>query len=908
MSHLSPHRRSPRRRASRAGVAALTVLALGMQMPQQATAAKERDGVVPPIAGDAPFTPVVTALVQALTLAEKVSLVHGMRPIPDASNLGQAGYTPGIPRLGIPSRADADALGVNVWTQTTAPPTKMAIGASFDRAAAADLGRLEGVEGRAVGIDMLYGPQLDIARIPGAARNQTTAGEDPFLISELGVSEERAMQNEGLMSEPKHFALYNQSTNTAGGGAMLNVNADEQTRHEIYFRPFESAVTDGGVAAIMCSYQKTMGQYSCEQPLLLNDVLRGKWDFKGFVLSDYGATHSLSILQGLDTSFPSGNPYFTTDLTAVVDPASPTYNSSMAQALNVSVSRILYQYERFGLLACASPSGPVANCSLRPRPTLDVEAGQSTALDLAQKSAVLLRNDGGTLPLDSGSYGGSGSVAVIGPTARQLYAGVGGERSRGFTSRDLISPLSVLQSRFPSGAVSYSPGVDWLGTVVPASALPGGLTRSDGTTSQVDTTVDYSGSKTLGSGKTYSWTGTVMVPTADTYNLQLQRSATDPNKANPTGIGTVTLLIDGTARTLTNPVPSGPVPILLTPDGLFNVGAAVPLTAGSHQLTITYTVPTALTTPLPVAGPVGPVNFRFTWSAVHDSIAAAAAAAKNAKVAIVFANDSPGGNSTPDRDPATLQAGQDEMIAAVAAANPNTVVVLNTANPVTMPWVGAVKSILEMWLPGQEGGTATADLLTGRAVPRGKLPITFPVKGSDTPVAGHPERFPGINIDGQAATSGPTSETYTEGIHIGYRWYDDQNIAPLFPFGHGLSYTTFAYSDLHVRPTEDGGMRVSVRIANTGGRTGTEVPQVYVGPPANVPPGVQTAPKTLVGFEPVTLNPGEATVVSIEVSPQALSYWSTAAGHWVVGTGERSVLVGSSSRDIRQEGSVKVKG
>jgi beta-glucosidase len=908
MSHVRVHRRTSLHWRAGTVVAAALVTAGGVISGGPAASAPS-SGITPPIAADAPFTAKVTALVKALTVTEKVSLVHGTRPIPDEGNLGQAGYTAGVPRLGIPPRLDADALGINVFTQTTAPPTKLAIASSFDREAAGHLGTLEGVEGRAVGIDMLYGPQLDIARIPGASRNQTTAGEDPFLIGDLGVSEERAIQSEGLMSEPKHFALYNQSTNTGGGGAMLNVNADEQTRHEIYFRPFEDAVTRGGVAALMCSYNKSLGQYSCEQPVLLQDVLRGKWDFRGFVLSDYGATHSLSILQGLDTSFPSGDPYFTTDLTAVVTPSSPTYNPSMAQALDVAVARILYQYERFGLLNCASPTGPVAGCSLPPRPKLDAEAGQATALDLAQKSAVLLKNDGATLPLDTNAYPDAGSVAVIGPTARQLYVGVGGERSRGFTARDLISPLSVLQNRFRPGAVTYAPGIDWLGDVVPASALPGGLTRTDTAGgSQVDTTLDYTGARTLEPGRTYTWTGTLAVPTTDTYNLQLQRTATDPNKANPTGVGTVTLTVDGTAQTLNNPVFSGPVPILLTPDGLFNAGAPVPLTAGSHQITITYTVPTSIAAPLPVAGPVGPVNLRFTWSAVSSTISAAAAAAKNAKVAIVFANDTPGGNSTPDRDPATLQAGQDELVAAVAAANPNTVVVLNTANPVVMPWVKDVKSVLEMWLSGQEGGTATANLLTGRAVPRGKLPITFPASGSDTPVAGRPERFPGIDIHGQAATSGPTNEVYTEGIQVGYRWYDAQKIAPLFEFGRGLSYTTFAYSNLRVQRTNAGGLTVRVRITNTGGRTGTEVPQVYVGRPSRVPPGVQTVPQTLAGFRPVTLAPRQAAIVTIDVTPRELSYWSTREGHWVLGTGERSVLVGSSSRDIRLEGSLNVRG
>lgn len=847
----------------------------------------------PPIAADAPFTSRVKDLLSQLTVIEKVSLVHGLRPIPGDQNLGQAGYNAGVPRLGIPGRKDADALGINIFAQTTAPPTKLAIGATFDRSAASALGQLEGVEGRARGMDVIYGPQLDITRFPGASRNQTTAGEDPYLISQLGVAEIDAIQSQGLMSQAKHFALYNQSTNVAGGNAQLNVNVDEQTLHEIYLAPFEAAVKDAGISSLMCAYSKALGQYNCEQPLLLNDVLRSQWGFKGFVLSDYGATHSLSILAGLDTSYPSGfgadgSPFFTTGLKALADPSSSTYSPAVAHALDTSVARILYQYERFGLLQNPAQT----------RPTLDKAAGISTALDLALRSAVLLKNSDHSLPLGAADLQ---SVALIGPTGRQAYVGVGGERSRGFADRDAISPLVALRAKAPAGStINYSPGIDWIGSTVPASALGSGLTRtqSDSAATQVDATLDYTGTNTLAPGKTYFWTGKLTVPSADTYNLQLQRSATDPTIANPTGIGTVTLEVDSKSKPLANPVPGGPVPILLTEDGLFNVGASVPLTAGSHNVKITYTVPTAITAPLPAAGQTPPVKLRFNWSALTSTISAAAAAARDAKVAIVFANDSPGGNSTPDRNPATLQLGQDDLIAAVAAANPNTIVVLNTGSAVTMPWVDKVKAILEMWLPGQEGGDATAQMLLGQADPGGKLPMTFP--NTVTPFTGHPERFPGVNADGVAATSGPTTETYTEGLQMGYRWYDEQDVTPLFPFGHGLSYTSFEYSGLNAHRASDGGLDVRVTLTNTGSVAGDEVPQVYLGRPMTpLPDGVQSVPQSLAGFSRVHLLPGESTTVRIHVVPRQLSYWSAAMGNWAVADGDRPVMVGSSSRDHR---------
>ena len=902
---MSPRRHRPWvARASLGGACALICASVAVATVDAAES--------PPIVADAPFTAKIRSLLYEsapgrpagegpLRVDEKISLVHGMRPIPPEQALGQAGYTPGVPRLGIPDRRDADALGINVATETTAPPTKMAIAASFDRSAAAELGHLEGVEGRAVKMDVLYGPQLDISRIPGASRNQTTAGEDPFLISSLGVAEINEIQAAGLMSEAKHFALYNQSTNTGGGNAMLNVNADQQTLREIYLAPFDAAVKDGRISSLMCSYQKSFGQYTCEQPLLLNDILRGEWDFRGFVLSDYGATHSLSILQGLDTSFPSGlgpdgSPFFTTDLEALVDPASPTYNSSYAEALDRSVARILYQYERFGLLD-----------GVPPRPTLDKAAGITVAERLAEKSAVLLQNRGSKLPLERADLA---SAAVIGPTARQLYVGVGGERSRGFNDRTAISPLQALRDLAPAGSdISYSPGIDWLGSVVPASALGAGLTRTQDNSgdTQVDATIDYAGAQTLAPGATYTWTGTLTAPSDDTYRLQLQRTATDPSKANPASVGVVTLEVDGVAQTLANPVPGGPVPIITTPDGLYNTGAAVPLTAGQHAIKITYAVPTEITTPVQAAGPTPPVNFRFTWSALGETVAAAVDAARDAEIAVVFANDSPGGNSTPDRDPSTLQADQDDLIAAVAEANPNTVVVLNTGSAVEMPWAADVKSILELWHTGQEGGTATAKLLLGQVNPGGKLPMTFPARSADTPVAGHPERFPGVDAHGQAATSGPTTETYTEGIFMGYRWYDQQDIEPLFEFGHGLSYTRFAYTGLRVTAASGGRLTVRFRVENTGTRAGDEVPQVYVGRPARLPNGVQMAPKVLAAYTRVALRPRQSRAITLTVKRRQLSSWSTAQRDWIVASGRRPVYVGASSRDIRLERSITVR-
>jgi beta-glucosidase len=234
---------------------------------------------------------------------------------------------------------------------------------------------------------------------------------------------------------------------------------------------------------------------------------------------------------------------------------------------------------------------------------------------------------------------------------------------------------------------------------------------------------------------------------------------------------------------------------------------------------------------------------------------------------------------------------QDQLIQAVARANPRTVVVLNSGYPVLMPWARQVRAILDTWYPGQEGGRATADLLVGAAVPGGKLPVTFPARESDAPTATSPLRYPGVN----------NQEYYSEGIFVGYRWYDQNKIRPLFPFGYGLSYTTFAYRHLE---TESGKTpRVEFTVTNTGARTGTEVAQVYVG---RLPTSVPTAVKQLAGAARVTLRRGQSTRVTVRLDPRSLSYWDTATQRWITPGGEVSVLVGSSSRDIKLRGEIHI--
>jgi beta-glucosidase len=263
---------------------------------------------------------------------------------------------------------------------------------------------------------------------------------------------------------------------------------------------------------------------------------------------------------------------------------------------------------------------------------------------------------------------------------------------------------------------------------------------------------------------------------------------------------------------------------------------------------------------------------------------AAIDAAKGAHTAVVFA-------WTRGRPNFALPGAQDKLIEEIAAVNPNTIVVLNVSQPVAMPWLSKVRAVVQMWWPGDEGGWATANVLLGKVNPAGRLPFTWAKRLEDYAAADpeHPERS-SKGVDGKT--------TYSEGVDVGYRYFDKQHIEPLFPFGYGLSYTTFDYSDLHAKPAADDGLDVSVAVKNTGRVKGDEVLQVYLDAPEQPPQGVQFAVRTLAAFERVTLRPGESRRVNMHVQPRALQYWSTAGKRWVRAEG-RQVRVGASSRDLR---------
>ncbi|MFJ7724563.1 beta-glucosidase [Neobacillus sp. NPDC097160] len=682
-------------------------------------------------------------LINAMTLDQKIQQLAGKSgAIPELPECGSPGrHVPGIPELGIPTfRITNGPVGLgggdcSPQDKATALPVAIGLAASFDPSLAYAFGDLMGGEARTLGLHELEAPGMNLARLGENGRNFEYMGEDPYLAGVLSSKEIQGIQDNDIIAMSKHYALNDQEQNRMS----VNVNVDEKVLHELYLLPFEMSVKDGNVGSIMCSYNRVSGTYACENEYLLNTVLRDQWGFKGYVQSDFGATHSTApaLNAGLDFEMQSARFFNNANINAALADGSLTMDT-----VNQALSRRYVQMFKYGIF-----DRPIV------RGTIDAETNGSKAREIAEQTAVLLKNEGNLLPLNPSVH----SIVLIGKSTYVDAAVAGGGGSSRVSPLYTVSPLQGLQN-----------------------------------------TLDKLGSSAA--------------------------------------ITKVTVANDNS-----------------------NLNEAV-------------------------------------------------AAAKNADIVILMAGVVT--SEGRDRPSLSLPDNQDEMISAVTEANKKTALVLKDGDPVLMPWVNEVPSILEAWNPGQEDGNVVANLLFGLANPSGKLPVTYPVSKADTPTSTE-DRYPGVNQGVLDSTGKEIPQVYySEGLEMGYRWYDAQGIKPLFAFGHGLSYTNFDISKLVVTPkTTDGTKKIQVSffVANTGKAAGAEVPQVYLGLPevANEPP------KRLVGFEKVWLKPGEKKRVTITIDPAAsnhpLSIWDSSADAWKTIDGEYKVYVGNSSNNITLTDSIKVR-
>lgn len=862
--------------------------------------------------------PRVAQLLARMTLAEKIALLHGAKENP-ATDQGQAGYLPGVPRLGIPSLRLADGPpGVLTRYPSTALTATMGLAATFSREDAHANGVVIAHDAKALGIDVVLEPYINIHRDQTFGRAYNTYGEDPLLSGAIGAALIQGVQGEGVMAQAKHFIAYD--------GAN-NVTVDAQTLHEIYLAPFAAAV-DADVSSIMCSYNLINMAYACGNDATLNGVLRGELGFKGFVTSDWGAVHGTQFINaGLDLEMPGtgADAYFpapvpVSNKKAAKSMLAPPHSASMPEeptaermtmpsrsgaapiglpaalkrglvsraTIDTAVGRILAQMERFDLLN-RSPRAAV-------HPEVDAQlqaADDATVLQTSEHAAVLLRNQDGALPLTSADLN---SLAMIGPGAQQDIAiGGAGEKALGHVEREIgaADALYAVAQAQPADAdkvhIVRAVADDMSGTAVPAMALrhPGGagLARHlpGSKSSRIDRQLEFTraSANALPAGSHVRWTGQLQVPTAGRYRLYLQvlgASGELDLDGKPVAVSS-SLQLHG------NVLQPAQDNVLPSRDGLDNVRNELELAAGTHALAVR------------VDGDASgqPVQVRFAWVTPEQRRAdyeQALASARAAHTAVVFA-------WSRGKPSFQLPGDQDQLIDDVASANPNTIVVLNVSEPISMPWLEKVRAVLLMWYPGDEGGRATAELLLGRADPGGRLPFTWP-KQLEQNLANAP-------TNPERSSSGVAGRTrYSEGIFVGYRWFDQQQIEPLFPFGYGLSYTRFDYADLSAGLADDGGLDATFQLHNMGTVAGDEVPQLYLGPPQPAPTDAQFAQRSLIAFERVHLEPGETKQVHLHAAARSLQYWSATANGWRTAMGSRAVSVAASSRDPRLQAVISI--
>jgi beta-glucosidase len=796
----------------------------------------------------------IDQLVRELSLAEKCEMVHGA----DAWTIS------GCARLGVPDWTVSDGpVGVRGRGNTPGLvlPGPSAMAATWDVALVEALGAAIGDEARDREIDVVLAPTVNLHRSPRGGRHFEAFSEDPELTARMAVAYIRGVQSRGVAACIKHLVANDQEHERF----TIDAHVDERTLREVYLRPFEAAVAEADVRAVMAAYNFVNGQHACAQHDVIVEVLKGAWAFDGIVMSDWNAMKDTTgpALNGVDLEMPGPGRWWGGGalLAAIERGAVPE------DAIDDKVRRILGLLEWRGRI----PS--------EPRTVVEQSVDRPEHRALARRAAadgmVLIENDG-VLPLSTPQ-----SLALIGPGAASTAILGGG--SALLEPHRRTSLLEAFTQRWP-GTLTHAPGVDLRRG---ADTLPNEWIGEDGVLVE------------LFDGRTFEAAPFASTRRASAYNVwwdeaypaghdaislratfALVPRASGPHRLVGKGYGSARLFVDGVevADSAVGGFPAG--------FGFTGCSTVLDVEAG-RPVTVVLEVIQPEDNTYPAAMfdvGVAPVD----QSAGIDAAVAVAAAAD---VAIVVVGSSDEWESEgEDRASIDLPAGQSDLVARVAGANSNTVVVLNCGAPMLLPWIDDVAAVLLAWYPGQEGADAIVDVLTGVADPGGRMPTTWARAERDTPSF--------LHYPGEAGVV-----RYGEELYVGHRWYDARGIEPLVPFGHGRSYTTFEWGEPTVtgRGTE---CTVAVPVTNVGDRSGADVVQVYVGGPVGA---VRRPVKQLAGFAKVRLDPGETETAVVDLGPSAFRRWDVATSTWVIDPGRYSVSVAASAVDVRSEAEIEVE-
>jgi beta-glucosidase len=816
-------------------------------------------------------------LIAQMTLEEKVKLLAGA----DLWN------THPIERLGIPSIRVTDgpngARGTE-WSMSPPAvdvPVGVALAATWNTQLVGEVGKVLGDEVIVKGAHALLGPTVNIHRSPLAGRNFECYSEDPLLSGKIAAAYIRGLQSKGVAACIKHFVCNDSEFERM---SMSSVVAERPLR-EIYLKPFEIAIQEGKPWTIMSSYNRINGVYASENTYTLLDILKGEWGFDGLVMSDWFGTYSPQVLpNGLDLEMPGPARWMKLEHAQELIAA----GILSEEVIDDKIRRLLRTIQRVGGYERPGP---------QPETSRDLPEHHQVVLQAATEAIVLLKNEANLLPIKLDQVK---KIAVIGANAR--WAQVMGGGSANVTPHYVVSPLEGIKNRVGQAAkVEYAIGAP-MHKRMPLIELAW-LTAGDG---KPGLTVDLFDNENL-SGLpadtqtidrfAITWSEKMLAKVnPNVFSARLSAVFTAPE----TGIYTFGLMGSGKYRLHLNQK-------LLVDSWVAGDPSIMPWSGGESKAEIHLEAGKSYPLSIDFAN-TGEIFFKMLRIGCLPPLPAnpvqeAVELAKGSDVVILYAGLTDEWESEGyDRADLALRGEQDELIRQVVAANPQTIVVLNTGAPVEMDWLDQVPALLQVWYGGQEAGNAAAAVLFGDANPSGKLPTTFPRRLQDTPAY---INYPGEN--GQVL--------YGEGLFVGYRYYEMKDVAPSFAFGHGLSYTTFAYRNLSLPQKSlrvGDPVEVSLEVVNTGSLPGQEVVQLYV---RDTECSLVRPLKELKAFAKVTLQPGEVKAVSFTLDEDAFAYYQTARKAWVVEPGSFEILVGSSSQDIRLAGTlelnpapVKIKG